>query len=314
MRVAVVGAGIAGLVAARHLAGAGHVVLVIEKSRGLGGRMAARRIGGSVVDHGLPVLDVPAGGILSGLVAELAPDAVHLGDDAIAWSAGMTALPKALASSVPGPGSVEALLGTRVGALRRGTHGIEVAQDQGNSVGVFDAVVITAPAPQAAELLANSPEPARAEPLRQIAYDPAVMVLVGLATDDPGWLATRPDVGLLAYVMNESSKGRPPVDGIVPLVARLHPGASAQLFDASDDVVLAKALPAIAAALGPGAPHPVWTQVKRWRYCTARSRADQATVNPEGSPIIVAGDAVAAGPTVEDVARTGEWAARRLTM
>jgi len=60
MRVAVIGAGIAGLVAARDLTAGGHEVVVIEKSRGLGGRMAARRVEGMVLDHGLPVLEVPS--------------------------------------------------------------------------------------------------------------------------------------------------------------------------------------------------------------------------------------------------------------
>jgi len=75
MRIAVIGAGIAGLVAARDLVDAGHEVVVLEKSRGLGGRMAARRAeGDAVVDHGLPVLDVPRYGVLAGFVVDLATD------------------------------------------------------------------------------------------------------------------------------------------------------------------------------------------------------------------------------------------------
>jgi len=296
MRVAVIGAGIAGLVAARDLAVAGHGVLVVEKSRGLGGRMGTRRVDGAVVDHGLPVL-----------VTEFAPDTVHLDGDAVAWPGGMTTLPKAMAVSL------EILGDTRVAALRQGSDGIEVAHDQGNTIGVFDAVIITAPAPQMVELLEHSPEPMRADAMRTISYDPAVMVLAGVRTATPGWRLARPDAGPIEYVTDETLKGRPAVDGVVPMVVRLRPDDSTRLFDASDGAVLAEVLPALATALGPGAPAPEWTQVKRWRYCIARSRVDQASVNPVGSPIILAGDAVAAGPTMDDVARTGEWAARRLT-
>ncbi len=46
MRVAVVGAGLAGLAAAREVVAAGHEVVL--KSRGLGGRLAARRAEGAV--------------------------------------------------------------------------------------------------------------------------------------------------------------------------------------------------------------------------------------------------------------------------
>jgi renalase len=50
--VVVVGAGLSGLVAARQLTQAGLNVVVVEKSRGLGGRLATRRVEGAVVDHG----------------------------------------------------------------------------------------------------------------------------------------------------------------------------------------------------------------------------------------------------------------------
>jgi len=50
--VIVVGAGLAGLVCARRLQQAGQQVSLLEKSRGLGGRLATRRINGVPLDHG----------------------------------------------------------------------------------------------------------------------------------------------------------------------------------------------------------------------------------------------------------------------
>ncbi|HEY9648868.1 MAG TPA: FAD-dependent oxidoreductase [Chroococcidiopsis sp.] len=55
--VGVIGAGMAGLVCARQLQQAGHRVVVVEKSRGLGGRVATRRLEGSRADHGLRYLE-----------------------------------------------------------------------------------------------------------------------------------------------------------------------------------------------------------------------------------------------------------------
>ena len=52
-QVAVVGAGIAGLVAARRLADAGLAVTVFEKSRGAGGRCATRRSEVGPFHHGV---------------------------------------------------------------------------------------------------------------------------------------------------------------------------------------------------------------------------------------------------------------------
>jgi len=50
--VAILGAGIAGLAAAGELLRAGRRVVLLEKSRGVGGRMATRRIDAAVFDHG----------------------------------------------------------------------------------------------------------------------------------------------------------------------------------------------------------------------------------------------------------------------
>ena len=51
-RAAVIGAGMAGVSAAKLLSAAGWDVVVFEKSRGWGGRCATKRIEGRVVDHG----------------------------------------------------------------------------------------------------------------------------------------------------------------------------------------------------------------------------------------------------------------------
>jgi len=52
LRVGIVGAGLSGLTAARILADQGHDVVVVEKSRGAGGRMSTRRHGELRFDHG----------------------------------------------------------------------------------------------------------------------------------------------------------------------------------------------------------------------------------------------------------------------
>ena len=51
-RVAIIGAGMAGLAAARLLREAGASCTIFDKSRGLGGRMATRRTGDFSFDHG----------------------------------------------------------------------------------------------------------------------------------------------------------------------------------------------------------------------------------------------------------------------
>ena len=50
--VAVIGAGIAGIICAQQLRQLGYRVVVVEKSRGLGGRIATRRVQDGYADHG----------------------------------------------------------------------------------------------------------------------------------------------------------------------------------------------------------------------------------------------------------------------
>ncbi|MCT7962166.1 FAD-dependent oxidoreductase [Laspinema sp. D1] len=55
--IAVIGAGIAGLTAAQSLRSLGQTVVVLEKSRGVGGRVATRRLYDTQADFGAPFLD-----------------------------------------------------------------------------------------------------------------------------------------------------------------------------------------------------------------------------------------------------------------
>ncbi|MGB3518005.1 MAG: FAD-dependent oxidoreductase [Elainellaceae cyanobacterium] len=68
--IGVVGAGIAGLVCAQALQQYGHQVVVYEKSRGVGGRMATRRLASTCADHGVRYLE-PEGEALRYLLGVL---------------------------------------------------------------------------------------------------------------------------------------------------------------------------------------------------------------------------------------------------
>jgi predicted NAD/FAD-dependent oxidoreductase len=241
MKVGVIGAGLSGLAAARALIDAGHEVVVVEKSRGVGGRLAARRIEGTVVDHGAPVVDLPAGSALADVVSHLpADDLVELTGSAysrrVAYRGGATRLAKLIADGI------DILLGVRIAALRAAGEGFELAGEQGNTHGVVDAVIVSAPAPQAADLIEQTPEPGpRIAALRTASYAPAVMILAGFAVEEPAVLEPFPVTGPFVRVVAESMKGRGAAGGVVPVVARIGPSRSAELLDASDADILGEA-------------------------------------------------------------------------
>ena len=176
--VAVVGAGISGLACARALAARGVVATIFEKSRGVGGRAATRRVdtehGPLRFDHGAQYFTargpafaaevdaLAAGGLVApweGRIAVLDRGAVRdAGAPGAAprrWVAvpGMSALGGALAAGV------DVRLGTRIVAVHPDGTRWRLESELGDAPGRFDAVVVAAPAPQAAPLLAQAAPP-----------------------------------------------------------------------------------------------------------------------------------------------------------
>ena len=95
------------------------------------------------------------------------------------FQGGMARLPEAIAAAYRD----RVKLGTPVTAIRAVGNGVSVQLDRG-SVG-FDAVVVTAPAPAAAELLAGI-APDAADRLQRLTYQPLAVVHLDSSYDRPG--------------------------------------------------------------------------------------------------------------------------------
>ncbi len=164
-KIAVVGAGIAGLTVARFLSAVADVT-VFEKSRGVGGRMATRRIGENSFDHGAQyftirdplfhdALDVAIDeGVIeawTGMIGVSTSASPHIEqyrsrEPRFVGTPHMTSLPKWLARG----------LSIRLGEKIHGIKGVSrrwcLASDTGD-FGPFDWVVITSPVAQCLELM-----------------------------------------------------------------------------------------------------------------------------------------------------------------
>jgi photolyase PhrII len=168
--VAVIGAGISGLMCARTLADHGFPVAVFEKSRGVGGRMATRRTDdGLHFDHGAQYFTARDGRfrryvkswMQDGIVEPWRAPIVVMQNGMIREEKMETdrfvAAPRMNAICRHISSGLDIRFQTRVGPLEKTGDSWRVATDDGTSLGTFDVVVVSAPAGQTAELLEASP-------------------------------------------------------------------------------------------------------------------------------------------------------------
>ncbi len=309
--VVVVGAGAAGLTAARNLAASCDVV-VVDKGRGVGGRLATRRIGDATFDHGAQFItthtpefaEIVAGWERAGVArpwfqGRIGPHGLIDPDGHTRFRgvATMNAIAKHLAEGL------DVRVSSRVVALAPSGSGWRLRLDDATEL-TADAVVLTAPVPQALALLAAghvdvSAGDARA--LQAIRYEPCLAVLASLdgasGLGVPG--AVSRSGGPIDWMADNSRKGV----STVPAVT-IHASAefSRAHMESSDDLVIAELLrPAGLRAQ----PIDGQVQVQRWRFARPTTIHPQRCLVVDGvAPLVFAGDAFG-GAKVEGAVLSG---------
>ncbi len=293
--IAIVGAGLGGLTAARRLADAGRAVVLFEKSRGLGGRLATRRVDadGSACgpfDHGAPAAH--------GLGAAACAVA------AVRWPAGdidgrlaHCGLPGM--SGLVGPLAAGLVIrqGATVAALLRVDGGWRATLDDGTVAGLFAAVVLAIPAPQAAALARAHLDGARFD---AVVMTPCWTVLAAWQSVASAPTAAPPHP--FAEVVRERDKpGRWPVADA--WVAHATPDWSRAALERDRADVARELLPILARHLG-RSDAPLYSAAHRWRYArTDRPLGAPFLAAPDGT--LLAGGDWALGPWAGDAVASG---------
>ncbi len=310
MRAIVVGAGLSGLLAARSLADAGCDVVVLDKGRSPGGRLATRRIGAARVDHGAQFFTVREpefatlveSWIAAGVATEWCRGFDGDGFPRYVGVGGMTTIAKHLATG----------LDVRCGSLvfglmaRRGEdRGWHVQLDD-DTVLDADAVAVTCPLPQTSSLLFTAGV-SLPEVIARGDYDRTLALLAVLdrpsAVPAPGGVQGHPP---FQFVADNQAKG---ISEVPALTAHADPAWSdAHWHDPIDDVL--DELVALAAPFL-GQARIVERQLKRWRFARPRTVWPERCWVAEGRSLVAAGDAFG-GPKVEGAALSGLAAARAL--
>lgn len=242
--VLIIGAGLSGLLLAKTLK---KPSLILEKSKGLGGRIANRRIEDLGFDHGAPFLS--DGPEIRNLLANF--DTIKTKEGHF-LQRGMTKLPKDLAKDLEIKKSI------RVELIQKRDHGWHVKTDTGEE---FDSsvLVITAPLPQALELLQKSSLPFPAE-LSSISYDKALMALV--ITKD-GALPDKPLSPSLHSIHSMAGRGLHPRGFVV----RMSPALSFEFFEKNDEEILQRLMEEFRSSFTTP-PAIEYQELKKWRYVT----------------------------------------------
>ncbi len=340
--VGIVGAGIAGLACARRLQQAGYTVTVWEKSRGLGGRMATRRLEGMAMDHGARYVQ-PQGSLLTqlvqqweaqGLLQQWSPHVYELDSTGqlnpgaipgptYCAPAGMAALGKSLAGELT---LYKQQRVTAIAPTEEGTWQLTAiaAPEESTHTTPVKALVLAMPAPQSVALL----EPLRSHPtvtdllthLATVRYAPCITVMAQYAAPmiyehDPAplpcaptapWMVTgHADTPFFWVGLDSSKRGLAHPNVILQSSA----GFAEHWLEVPHPQDAGTALLQQAGKLiAPWLSQPARWQVHRWRYalveqpCQVRPTAMQTPL-----PLVACGDWW--GDRALDTALESGWAA-----
>ncbi|MFW2335833.1 NAD(P)/FAD-dependent oxidoreductase [Ilumatobacter sp.] len=314
MRVAVVGAGLAGLVAARALSH-DHDVLVLDKGRSVGGRLATRRIGDATLDHGAQFFTVRGDALRRqvddwldrGLATTWCNgfSAPHDGFPRYCGTTGMNSLAKDLATGL------DCRTDRLVFTCRRTENGWDVVIDDGEVIEA-DALVLTCPVPQSWSLLVQA-ELDIPEELFRRHYHRTIGLLTVLdapsAVPEPGGLQfDATDAGQpFGFVADNAMKGVSDVPAVT--FHATQPWSAEHWDDDPDtlrDLLLERAQPWI------GAAGIVEAQVKKWRFAGPVMPWPEPCWVDDEHRVVLAGD-LFAGPKFEGAFNSGLAAADAVT-
>jgi hypothetical protein len=316
--VVVIGAGIAGLSCAGMLTTCRRSVVVLEKSRGVGGRAATRRIGGLPVDFGAQFFTVRTE-VFAGQVRDW--ESVGLcrvwshgfsrwengvllpatdGHPRYCCPPGITAIAKALAADC------DVRRGHRVVSLVSGA-GVWRIECEAGPTFEARAVVLAMPAPQAIALAGEVCSAKGRGSLASVEYAPCLSAVVEVPGFTPDWCGVQFAQGPLAWVAaDDSRRTHTPSHRFV-----LHADSafSTALYDAPPELALPPLLEHAAHSLHADFAAARLAHFHRWRYARVEQPLPSACLAlNNNNTLLFAGDACGT-PNLEAAFLSGRAAA-----
>lgn len=305
--VVIVGAGMAGLTAARKLTDHGHDVVVLDKGRAVGGRMATRRLGDARFDHGAQHFSVRT----EAFTAEVAGWVEAGVADVWFRSASLTQPERGVESRHRGVNGMRGIPEFLAAGMDVRTEVLvdEVVPDDGGVLVVSGdegwsarAAIVTAPVPQLLDLVRFDGRADLRDSLQRVRYDPCLAVMAEL-DGDSGLTEGHASVsrGPVAWLGDNHHKG---VSGVPAITIHSTPSFARHHLEDPPEVWV----PLLVGAAGSLVDAEVTgTRGHRWRYAQPVDTFDSGCAVVD-TRLVLAGE-VFAGAKVEGAFLSGGAAA-----
>lgn len=307
VNVAIVGAGLAGIGAARTIQAAGHRSVIFEAESHVGGRVSTLRTEGFTFDIGAQNFAAEGTALEHAMLHEIdtsdlvlieQPIFTHDGRHATpgdsrknqvrrySFRSGADALPRLLAQEL------DVRLNSPVESIGRSGSRFELKGDE------FDAVILCIPLPLANPILEALGERRRTA---QCTYRSCIAAMLGydFELSTPYYALIDPDSAVpCEWIAIESAKcpGRAPA-GHSAVVVQFSAPFSRSAAEWDHDRIIRQAESGLANILGDRMLRPIVSHVKTWKHSQPEEIAMFSTVNPQKASLIVAGDGTMGGRT-----------------
>ena len=286
--IVIIGAGMAGLACARRLAEAGHASIVLDKGRGIGGRVATRRVATLQFDHGAQYVNAHDAGfaaVLSSLSVAGWQDGT--GRTHSVGVPGMSAIPKALGAGL------DIRQNAQVARVMQGGDGWMLHLEGGPLRASH--VVVTVPAPQVAGLLGEGhPLVAALSPVR---LAPCLTLMAAVTAPAP-FIARQDADDPLAWIAQDSAKPSRPQSAATLWVAQAGEAFSVANLENTPEEITALMLPLLCDRLGVAPDQVTHASAHRWRYARVTQALGQPFLRSPDATLYLGGD-WCIGPRVE---------------
>ena len=326
MRVAIIGAGIAGLCAARELKNSGVSVSLFDKSRGVGGRLSTRYAGEYEFDHGAQYFTVK-NERFKALI-----DEAHIAEAVERWAGRAIYLKKGLLTSDTGGArwvgtprmnsfakflakGLDVSVGERVSSMERKSDGLWTLYFEDSVSGPiqdrsgFDAVICTAPPAQAETLLPQGFS--ERDALASAQMDACFALMIGLPqVIDVGWDSLRVnDLPVSWLAVNSAKPGRKAMPGT--LMVHASPEWSNANVETDRDEIINTMISITALLTKLDLSDPSYITLHRWLYASVSKTPEKPCLFDSENNLVAAGDWCLGG-RVEGAALSGLAAAECL--